>query len=113
MPEKVCVDDHPVWLLRQFQANALIDDTTIVHQQGERLAHVFSRGHGVKQQTGLTRVRLLGEVEPEYGVVQRQGGVFEKFALGRRGHAAPGSVQVAFGEPGAIQQRPRVRDALA
>jgi hypothetical protein len=33
--------------------------------------------------------------------------------LGRRGHAAPGSVQVAFGEPGATQQRPRVRAALA
>jgi hypothetical protein len=56
---------------------------------------------------------LLRAAKPEHGVVQRQGGVFEKFALGRRGQAAPGSVQVAFGEPGAIQQRPRVRAALA
>ena len=47
------------------------------------------------------------------GSFSAKAGVFEKFALGRRGHAAPGSVQVAFGEPGAIQQRPRVRAALA
>ncbi len=76
-----------------------------MHQQRERVADIFSRGHGVKEEAGLARVRLLGEVKPERGIVQRQGGVFEKLALRRRGQAALGSVQVALGETGATKQR--------
>jgi hypothetical protein len=110
---KADLDEHPVWLPRQFQAHALIDDTTIVHEQRERVADIFSRGHGVKEEAGLARVRLLGEVKPERRVVQSKGGVFEKLALRRRGQAALGSVQVALGETGATKQWRGVRAALA
>ncbi len=110
---KARLDEYPVRLRRQFQAHALIDDTTIAHEQHERLADIFSRGHGVEQEADLTRIRLLGEVEPEYGVVQRERGVFEKRALRCRRDAPLGSAQVAFGKTGPTQQGPRVRPALS
>jgi hypothetical protein len=110
---KARLDEYSVRLPRQFQAHALIDDTTITHQQPERLAHVFSCRHGVEQEADLAWVRLLSEVKPEQGIVERNRGVFEEHALRRRGHPPPGGAQVVFSKVGATQQRRWVRAPLA
>ena len=60
-PEKLDLDEHPVWLPRQFQAHALIDDTTIMHQQRERVADIFRprtwRKRGGRPRAGSTARR--------------------------------------------------------
>ena len=76
------------------------------------LAEIVGCGRGVEEQPRPARVRLLGEVKSEGGVVHRLGRVFEKVALTGRGDASLRIVEVLFGEPGAPQKRPHRDVAL-
>ena len=97
--------DHAFRLSRNFQAYAFVDNAAVAREERPRLAEIFRGGNDVKQQRTLARVCLLGEVQPEGGIVQRLGRVFEKFDLTDGGYAMARIVEGVFGKTGAMQQR--------
>lgn len=73
-------------------------------REHQRIADVFGRGGDIEQQPRLARVRLLGEVQSKFVVLQRLHGVFEKLALRHRRDAT--LTDVALRNAGPLQHRP-------
>ena len=102
---KAYLDENAFRLSRNFQSHAFVDNATVARKERPRLAEILGGGHDVEQQPNLARVCLLGEVQPEGGIVHRLGRVFEKFDLTDRRYAMARIVEGVFGKTGAMQQR--------
>jgi hypothetical protein len=83
--EKVELDNDPLRSPVQCQAHGFVDDSEVALEQRQRFAEIIRCGRDIEQQPRLARICLLGEVQPESGVVQRLSRIFEKRALRRCG----------------------------
>ena len=66
-----------------------VNDPAITSIERHRLVDVLRRCPNIEQQSDLSRIGLLGEVEAEGAVVQCFGRIFQKLDLSTRRNAPP------------------------
>ena len=103
--DKPDLNDHLFRGSNEFQSNGFVGNTAIARGERQRIADVFGGGRDVEQQSGFARIGLLGKVQPEHVIPERLRRVLKKLALRQSGDAMATTVNIAFRDAGAIQQR--------
>jgi hypothetical protein len=94
-PDKDELDHYLALALQKLHPDGFVDDPAITRIEHHRLANILRRCRNIEQQSDLSRIGLLGEVQAEGAVVDRFSRIFQKLALSTRGNAPLSGVELA------------------